>query len=64
MRTTLDLPEDLLNKAMKVTGSKTKTALIIQALNDVITKDKVADIKSYKGQVDLDINLDELRARH
>ena len=32
MRTTLDLPEDLLNQAMKAAQSSTKTAVIIKAL--------------------------------
>lgn len=63
MRTTLDLPEDLVSEAMKVTGNTTKTAVIIQALNEVVRKSKIADIKCYKGKVDLGIDLDELRAR-
>lgn len=32
MRTTLDLPIDLLNEAMKATHAKTKTKVIIIAL--------------------------------
>ena len=64
MRTTLDLPENLLKEAMKVTHTDTKTAVIIKALEEIIRKSKISDLKQYKGKIDLDINLNELRNRH
>jgi len=63
MRTTLDLPEDLVAEAMKRTSIKTKTKVIITALEQLVRKAKIAEIKNYKGKVDLDIDLEELRAR-
>ena len=63
MRTTLDLPENLLNEAMKVTHINTKTAVITKALEELIRKSKIADLKQYKGKIDLDIDLNELRNR-
>jgi len=36
MRTTLDLPEDLLNEAMRATSTQTKTKVIITALEELI----------------------------
>lgn len=63
MRTTLDLPEDLVKEAMKVTKAKTKTELIKSALRNIIQKNNLQALKKYKGAVDLDINLDELRGR-
>ena len=63
MRTTLDLPEELVAEAMKATDIKTKTKVIVTALEQLITKTKISEIKKYKGQVDLDIDLDELRGR-
>jgi len=63
MRTTLDLPEKLLNEAMKVTHTSTKTGVIVKALEDLVRKSKISAIKKYKGKIDLDINLDELRDR-
>ncbi|NQU65804.1 MAG: type II toxin-antitoxin system VapB family antitoxin [SAR324 cluster bacterium] len=63
MRTTLDLPEDLLHEAMKVTDIKTKTKVITVALEDLVRKSKISALKKYKGKIDLDINLDELRDR-
>lgn len=63
MRTTLDLPEDLLAEAMKTTHIKTKTMVIITALEDLIRKKKIAGLKDFKGKIDLDIDLNTLRAR-
>ncbi len=63
MRTTLDLPEDLVVEAMKVSDIKTKTKVIITALEQLIKKSKISGIKKYKGQIDLDVDLDELRGR-
>ncbi len=63
MRTTLDLPEELLLEAMKATEIKTKTKVIITALEELIRKSKLSDIKKYKGQIDLDIDLNDIRGR-
>ncbi len=64
MRTTLDLPEDLLNEAMKITHIDTKTGVIVLALNELIKKSKISNLKKYKGKIELDIDLDEIRDRH
>lgn len=64
MRTTLDLPEELLNEAMKVTHINTKTKVIITALEDLIRKSKISELKQFKGTVDLIIDLNDLRGRH
>ena len=38
MRTTLDIPETLINEALKITQSRTKTELIKLALENIIQK--------------------------
>ena len=63
MRTTLDLPQNLIEEAMKVSKIKTKTALIVRALEEFVRQNKIAKIKQYKGGVDLDIDLNTLRDR-
>lgn len=63
MRTTLDLPEDLMNEAMRVTGIKTKTQLIITALEELVRKSTISELKEFKGKVDLGMDLDTLRNR-
>ena len=64
MRTTLDLREDLLNEAMKATHIDTKTAVIIKALEELVRKSKISDLRKYKGKIDLEIHLDEIKDRH
>lgn len=63
MRTTIDIPEDLIKEAMKVTNSSTKTELIKIALENIIQKNKIKSLKNYKGKIDLSIDLDVLRDR-
>ena len=63
MRTTLDLPASLVAEAMKLSHQKTKTAVIISALEDYVRKTKISDLKKFKGKVDLDIDLNALRKR-
>ncbi len=63
MRTTLDLPEELLSEAMKTTHIQTKTKVIITALEELIRRSKISEIKNYKGKIDLDIDLNSIRGR-
>lgn len=59
----IDLPDDLLNKVMKITKSKTKVEAIKKALTEVVDQDKRMKLMSYRGKIDLDLDLDILRDR-
>ena len=63
MRTTLDLPKQLIDEALHVTHIKTKTAVIIVALQELVRKNKIGGLKKYKGTIDLSIDLNTLRNR-
>ena len=63
MRTTLDLPESLLAEAMDITHTKTKTEIIIVALENLLRKSKLVGLKNYKGKVNIDIDIKTLRKR-
>lgn len=63
MRTTINLPEDLIKKALKLSRCRTKTALFKMALENIILKEEVTGIKDFKGKIDLDIDLDTIRDR-
>ena len=63
MRTTLELPNDLLEEAMKATHLETKTKVIIMALEELIRKTKIAGLKEFKGKRDLGIDLPTIRGR-
>ncbi|MCX7096475.1 MAG: type II toxin-antitoxin system VapB family antitoxin [Methylococcales bacterium] len=64
MITTLDLPDDLIEEAMSITDVKNQTQLIILALQELIKNNKIIQLKSFKGKVDLNIDLDTLRNRN
>jgi Arc/MetJ family transcription regulator len=63
MKTTLNLPDDLMNEAMHALNMK-KSEVVIYALRDLLRRKKVASLRNYKGKVDLEIDLDTLRNRN
>lgn len=63
MRTTLDLPQALIEEAMRLTNIVTKTDVIKAALQNLIQKEKITGLKKYRGKLDLQIDLDNLRSR-
>jgi len=63
MRTTLDLPELLVNEALQLSNQKTKTGAIITALEAYVRSRRLARLKRFKGTVDIDLDLSVLRDR-
>jgi len=63
MRTTLDLPDVLVQDAMKVSHQKTKTAVIITALQDLVRKSRLQELRHFKGRVNVDLDLNVVRKR-
>ena len=63
MRTSLEIPKSLLDEAMQLTRVKTKTALIVLALEELVRRSKISELKKYKGKIDLDADLAVLRER-
>lgn len=63
MRTTLNLPEALLQEALETTNAKNKTQVIILALEELIRRHNLAKLKQFKGKIDLDIDINTLRGR-
>ena len=63
MRTTLDLPDVLMHDAMKASHHRTKTTVIIAALNDLVRKSRLQELRRYEVGVDLDLDLDVVRKR-
>lgn len=63
MRTTIDLPENLITEAMRITNINTKTDVIKEALINLIQKEKIKNLKNYYGKINLDIDLNKTRKR-
>jgi len=63
MRTTVELPDKLINEAMSITHISVKNELIKFALENLIQREKIKGLKDYFGQVKLDIDLNALRKR-
>ena len=63
MRTTLELPDLLVDEAMTLTKITTKTELIKFALENVIQREKIKELTGYFGKLNLDIDIDKLRNR-
>jgi len=62
MKTTLNIPEDLVKRTMKLSKSKTKTAAIITAMEEYVRRRKLEDIIGMKGK--LRFSDDWEKARH
>lgn len=63
LRTTLDLPEQLVSDAMKASHQRTKTAVIVTALEDLVRKNRIRNLSKFRGKVSLDLDLDVSRKR-
>jgi Arc/MetJ family transcription regulator len=63
MRTTLELPDMLVDEAMSLTNITTKTEMVKFALENVIQREKIKGLTGYFGKLDLDIDIDKLRNR-
>ena len=64
MKTTLDLPVNLLEEAMRVGKCGTKTATIMRALEQMVRSVKLSRLRAMRGTMpDFSLDLDALRAR-
>jgi Arc/MetJ family transcription regulator len=63
MRTTLDLPDQLLEEAQKVLGFKSKTDTVVLSLTVLVRRRRIEELKGLLGRVDLGIDLPRSRRR-
>lgn len=61
MRTNIDIDDALLAEAQELAGTRTKRATVEFALAELIRRRKAKGLLSYRGAVDLDIDLDTSR---
>jgi len=63
MRTTLDLPEPLLEEARHLLGFKSKTDTVVLALQELVRRRRIEELKSLLGSVHLEIDIPKSRHR-
>jgi hypothetical protein len=63
MRTTLDLPAELVNEARNALGYVSKTDTIIFALKEVVRRSRIDDLKNMLGRIEFEFDPTELRER-
>lgn len=63
MRTTLDLPEDLVEEARTSLGYSSKTDTVVFALREVVRRSRVEDLKRLMGKIEFDFDPTALRKR-
>ena len=63
MRTTLDLPTELLDEARRLLGSRSTTDTVVLALRELIRRKRIDELRSLLGSVTLDIDVAQSRRR-
>jgi hypothetical protein len=63
MRTTLIIPDDLMNDLVEETGEKSKTLLVRRSLEEMLQRVRRKNLKRLRGKIDLDIDLETLRTK-
>lgn len=63
MRTTLNIPENLLEEARDLLGFQSKTDTVIVALRELISSKRIEELKELYGKLDIKVNLDKSRRR-
>jgi Arc/MetJ family transcription regulator len=63
MRTTLDLPEDLMLEAMRSLQFKSKTDTVVHALRELLRRRRLDELKGLAGKVALEVDVKRSRRR-
>jgi Arc/MetJ family transcription regulator len=63
MRTTLDLPADLIEEARTALGFKSKTDTVVLALRELVRRRRLDELKALLGHVRLDVDTPRSRRR-
>jgi len=63
MRTTLILPDGLIEEACEAAGLKSKTETVVYSLREMIRRKRINDLKAMFGTVEIRLNLDKSRRR-
>jgi len=63
VRTTLNLPAELLAEAQRLLGSRSKTDTVVQSLRELIRRKRTEELRELLGNVTLDVDVPRSRRR-
>ncbi len=63
MRTTLDLPDHLIDTARAALGFTSKTDTVVFALREVVRRSRIDELKGLMGRVTFEFDPAEIRSR-
>jgi len=63
MRTTLNIPDNLLNEAKDLLGFQSKTDTVILALRELVKSRHIEELKKLYGKLDIKLDIDNSRRR-
>ena len=63
MRTTLDIPRELIEEARHLLGFKSKTDTVVLSLRELIRRRRIEELKNLLGSVRLDVDIAASRRR-
>jgi Arc/MetJ family transcription regulator len=63
MRTSLILPEELVDEARRTLGFTSKTDTVVHALREVVRRGRTEDLKDMLGKIKFEFDPTELRKR-
>lgn len=63
MRTTLDIPEPLIEEARLLLGFKSKTDTVVVSLQELIRHKRIDELRAMMGNVRLEIDVPKSRRR-
>jgi hypothetical protein len=63
MRTTFDLPADLVETARDALGFKSKTDTVVFALREVVRRSRLDDLKALMGRVTFEFDPVQVRTK-
>ncbi len=62
MKTTVDIPDEVLDEAMRYTQATTKREAIVTAMQDYVRRKRMAELVRYSGSSDTLLTNEEIEA--
>lgn len=62
MRATLNIPDELIDEVLRLSGQKTKTGAIVTVMEDFVRRKKMADLLALRGKISIDYDWEQEEA--